>query len=117
MIETTEILNEIEQDKVISFCADKAMFQAVKKYILAHLYKDGVITAGVEHNPTINWAASLAFNAITPVTHGGVPRSNEELGADLRAFGKAIQIIESGFRELSEIKKPEEPVEEEIKHV
>ena len=34
------------------------------------------------------------------------PKTNEELGADLRALARGINIIEGGFKELGELKKP-----------
>ena len=97
------------------------MSQAVKKYLLAHLYQNGVIVPGKPHNPMINWACNAAFGAISPPGDGYgrintnyAPKTDAELGADLRATAKGIQIIESGFKELSEIKKPEVLKEEEV---
>ena len=109
-----EILDEIETAKIISFCQDRIMFEAVKKYLLVYLYQDGVALKGEPHKGNVNWALSLAFNANAPAQYGGVPRTNEELGADLRAKAQAVQIVESGFKELLEIKaetKTEEVVE------
>ena len=120
-IETTDILNSIELYSIIKFNDDRIMSQAVKKYLLAHLYQNGVITPGKPHNPVINWACSAAFGAISPPGdgHGRIntnyaPKTDAELGADLRATAKGIQIIEIGFKELSEIKKPEVLKEEAI---
>lgn len=109
MLDTTEILNEIELDKILSFTADKVMFEAVKKYLLVYLYRHGVAVPGQPHQGNLNWAMQRAFNAITPVSMGGMPATDEELGADLRAVAKGVQVIESGFKELSDIKreKPE----------
>lgn len=105
-----EILTEIEIDKVIQFCADPIMSMAVQKFVLASLYKQGVIERGVPHNARINWAMNLSWGA----TDGrGVPRSDEELGQNLRAMTFAVQLVESGFKEISEIKKAES-VEESV---
>ena len=101
---STEVLTEIERDKVIQFCADSIMSVAVRKYLLAVLYKQGVVEKGLPHNARINFALNLAWPATTP---NGMPRSDEELGQNLRAMTYAVQLIESGFKEMEEMKKPE----------
>ena len=105
-----EIITELERDKIIAFCKDKLMFEAVKKYTLAVCYKQGVIEKGKEHNPTVNWAMNLAWGA---TNQNGIPRNDEELGQNLRAMTYAVQLIGSGFKEMSEIKKPTEELKEE----
>lgn len=105
-----EILNEIEIDKIIQFHNDPVMFSAVKKYVLAVAYKHGVVEKGGEHRGNVNWALNLSAGAIAP---NGVPRTDEELGQSLRALTYAVQLVESGFKELSEMEKPE-PEEIEV---
>ena len=107
---SNEVLTSIEQDKVMAFCADPMMFEAVRRYILAVCYKHGVIEKGQEHRGNVNWALRMAWGAIND---NGLPRTDEELGQNLRALAYAVQIIESGFKEMAEIKKPEK-LEEEI---
>ena len=104
-----EILSEIERDKIIALAQDAIAFNAVKKYILAVMYKQGVVEKGQPHNARINFALNLAWPATTP---NGMPRSDEELGQNLRAMTYAVQLIESGFREMEEMRKPV-PLEEE----
>lgn len=99
-----EILSEIERDKIIQFCADPIMREAVKKYLLAVVYKHGVLEKGKEYNANINWAMQLSWKASDG---SGMPRSDEELGQDLRALTKATQLVGSGFKEMEEMKKPE----------
>lgn len=106
-----EILNDIEKDKIIALTEDKLAFNAIKKYILAVVYKHGVIEKGEEHNANVNFALNLAWGSTQP---NGTPRSDEELGQNLRAMTYAVQLIESGFRELGEFKKPEKV--EELKN-
>lgn len=108
---SNEVLNEIETDKAIQFAEDTLMFQAVKKYILAVAYKQGVIEGGGEHRGNINWALNLAAGAINP---NGEARSDEELGQNLRALTYAVQLVESGFREMAEMKRPEVLEEETV---
>lgn len=106
---SSQILTDIEKDKIIAFMEDDITFNAVKKYLLAVAYKQGVVEKGREHRATVNFALNLAGGAIHTQ---GVPRSDEELGQNLRALAYAVQLVESGFKELSEFKKPEK-VEEE----
>lgn len=104
-----EILSDIEKDKIIKFCEDPVAFEAVKKYVLAVAYKQGIVEKGVEHKATINFALNLAWGS---TQNGGVPRSDEELGQNLRALTYAVQLLESGFKELKELKEVETLEEE-----
>lgn len=104
-----EVLTDIEREKVAAFVQDQFLFEAVKKYILAYVYKQGVIEKGVAHNPNINFALNLSWSATSP---GGMPRSDEELGQNLRALTYAVQLVGSGFKELSEMPVPEKLPEE-----
>lgn len=99
-----EILTEVEQEKIINFAEDKVAFNAIKKYVLAVVYKQGVIEKGVDYNGTINYALNLAGPSID---NKGMPRTDEELGQNLRALTYATSLVESGFKELSELKKVE----------
>lgn len=99
-----EILTEIEKDKVVAFAQDPLAFEAVKKYILAVAYKQGVVKSGEEHKGTVNFALNLAWGA---TQQSGMPRTDEELGQNLRALTYAVQLVESGFKELSEMRSPE----------
>lgn len=105
-----EILNDIEMDKIITFCQDPMAFRAVKKYLLAIVYKHGVVERGEEYKGTINFALNLAWGATQP---NGMPRTDEELGQNLRALTYATQLVESGFKEMAEMRKSE-PVNEKV---
>ena len=106
-----EVLTDIERRKVISFNQDPLMVEAVKKYILAVLYRQGTVEKGKPHNARINWALNLAWGA----TDGrGMPRTDEELGQNLRAMTSAVQMLESGFKELSEIREVSEAEETKV---
>jgi len=96
-------LNELEVQKVEQFCADKDMFEAVKKVILQHIYSQGVPKAGQAHNPLKNRAFALAQHATdNPVT-------DEILGQHIRGLWEGVNALEGGFAELTMIKsdKPE----------
>lgn len=105
---SNEILNDLETNKVIALAQDPVAFMAVKKYLLAVVYKHGVIQKGGEHKGTINFALNLAW----PATQSqGMPRTDEELGQNLRALTYAVQLVESGFNEIAEMKKVEPIIE------
>ncbi len=109
---SAEILTEIEKDKVIALAQDPIAFEAVKKYVLAVAYKQGVIQRGGDHKGTVNFALNLAWGA---TQQGGMPRTDEELGQNLRALTYAVQLVESGFKELSEIAEMRKSEAEEEK--
>lgn len=109
---TNFILSEQEKDLIMKFAENKPLFEAVKKYTLAVVYKHGTMSKGVPFTGTRNFALNLAWGA---TQNGGIPRSDEELGQNLRALTYATQLVESGFKELSEFKKVEN-LEEPIKN-
>lgn len=86
-------LSDQEQALIISFNANKAMSNAVKKVLLAAIYSHGTL----EGDPMRNWAISIARSGY----------SNERMGANLMACVEALDFIESGFKKLEEIKVEE----------
>lgn len=109
-MDSTDILNEIEKDKIIAFTEDKIMFEAVRKHLLSGLYNTGVIQPGKPADARTNWAFQLVWDR----SPQSMPRSNEELGADLRAMTRGIQLVEGAWEELTKFKKDELPQEEEV---
>jgi hypothetical protein len=107
-----EILTEIEKDKVIALAQDPIAFEAVKKYVLAVAYKHGVVERGGEHRANMNFALNLAWPA---TQQNGMPRTDEELGQNLRALTYAVQLVESGFKELSDMSEMRKSEAEEEK--
>lgn len=105
-----EILTDIEKEKIAKFCEDDFLLETIKKYVLAVAYRHGVVEKGNPHVGNRNYALQMAWGA----TQSGIPRSDEELGQNLRALAYAVQLVESGFKELKEIKQvvlPEEKKE------
>lgn len=101
---------QTEIDRLASFKEDKQTFEAVKKYLTYYLY-EGIAREGEEFSPNENYALQLAFGRQGENWGNGkvtsyTPRTNEELGEDLRALARGIAIIASGFKEISEITKP-----------
>lgn len=96
-----EYLTDIEVAKIEAFTSDETMVQAVKKVLLQHIYSQGVITKGQEHNPLKNRALVLVGGDV----------SNEELGSQLRSLWEGVNALETGFAELETIKQKVEVVE------
>jgi hypothetical protein len=92
--------------------AEKAQFQvfadnphmtaAIKKALLLGLYTHGTIQRDQDPDPTQNFALALAFNAIME------RRTNEDLGADLRACAEGIRILETAFNNILDYKTQDE---------
>ena len=101
---TSEILSEIEKDKVKKIAEDEVLFEALKKFILAVVYRHGVLEKDKDFKGNVNWALQFAWGA----TEGnGIPRTDEELGQHLRALTYATKLVESGFKELQDLKTVE----------
>lgn len=98
------ILTDIEIAKIEAFNNDKVLVEAVKKVLLQHIYSQGVINKGEDHNPLKNRALVLVGGDI----------SNEELGSQLRSLWEGVNALETGFGELEKIKSNiESPYKEE----
>ena len=95
------ILTDIEIAKIEAFNADSVMVQAVKKVLLQHIYSQGVITKGQDHNPLKNRALVLVGSDV----------SNEVLGSQLRSLWEGVNALETGFSELELIKNKVEEIE------
>jgi hypothetical protein len=96
-----EILSEIELETVIAFAQNKVAFEAVKKYVLAVAIAHGRFEKDKPFKGNVNFALNLAW----PATQGRVIRSDEELGQSLRALTYAVQLVESGFSEIEDMKE------------
>jgi hypothetical protein len=94
-----DFLNEVERAAVQAFFENEGMRESVKKVLLAALYENGTLKAGIKSDFTRNLALSLVANN-REVT-------NEQLGADLRAMWEGIRLVENAFNKMSEFKKVE----------
>jgi len=101
---SNQILSDIEREKIIAFCQDTVLFHAVKKYVLAVAVSQGTFKSNEEFRGNINYALQFAWQATEP---NGMPRSDEELGQQVRALTQAVKLVESGFKELGEMKEVE----------
>jgi len=100
-----EFLTEKQKVKIEVFCKDTELVDAVKKVLLQHIYSQGVLEQGVEHNPLNN----RAFSLVQLSTNNPIP--NEELGANLRGIWEGVNALEKGFHDLTKVKsKKNEPI-------
>lgn len=94
------MLNDLEKEKIVQFCADEGMMAAVKKVLLAALYSHGTTGDEGEANPLINGA----FGLISKSLNDAKPIDNEVLGQNLRAQFAGVSIIENAYTQLKIIK-------------
>ncbi len=90
-----DYLDEIELEAVQKFYENTVMREAVRKVLLASIYKSGTLMKGVAADPLKNFALSL-------VAQKGIA-TNEELGADLRAIWAGVNELEMGFKKMSKV--------------
>lgn len=101
-----EQFSELEKQLIEAFCNNEAMFEAVKKGLLAGLYSHGVTKAGVKHDPLQNAALRMAVIA----TENPIP--DEMIGQHVRGIWAGINALENATKDLKNIKSTKkEPVE------
>jgi len=101
-----EYLTETEIAKIEQFCSDEAMYEAVRKVMLAVVYYSGALKNGQKLEPR-----NQAFNMLAKAYQEGKQVSNDELGADLRGLFAGVDVVEQGFGNLKTIKKEDKPIE------
>jgi hypothetical protein len=94
-----EFLTDLEVAELQKFNDNLALSDAVKKVILAVINNRGVVKKGQSVKPTFNGALGLSAQALS-----GRNITNEELGADIRAYTQAVYLLEDGFKEIAKIK-------------
>lgn len=99
----TEYLSDLEKSKIAIFNKDAILVNAIRKVLLASIYDNGTLRAGLAPNPLKNAALALVAN-----TQNGVI-SNADLGEDLRGLFHGISFLEKGLMELAKIKNEEPP--------
>lgn len=87
-------LTDLEITKIEAFNADTVLVEAVKKVLLQHIYSQGVIKKGEDHNPLKNRALAMVGSDV----------SNEELGSQIRSLWEGVNALETGFADLETIK-------------
>ncbi len=101
-----DYLSDLEKEKIANFNQDEVLVEAVRKVLLASIYSNGTLRKDVKANPLTNAALSLVSMASQ-----GQNISNDQIANDLRALFEGTQLLETGLRELSKIKKEEKVVE------
>jgi len=98
-------LTDLQVEKIMAFCADKDMYEAVNKVILQGIYFHGTVQKNGTPDPLINGAFSLASLSMEN------PIPDAEIGAHLRAMWAGVNAMKNAFDTLKSIKKEEEVVE------
>ncbi len=92
----SDILTELEKDKLKFVAADEVMLGAIKKVVLSSVYFDGTLDKKGTPDPLKNFCLALAARP-------GI--KNEELGAEIRASLAGVQLLETGFKALEGFKE------------
>lgn len=95
-----EYLSDSEKEMVESFYANAPLREAIKKVILFDVYGNGVLKKDKAAVPTRNAALSLFMR------HQNEVVTDEALGAQLRAMGEAVIMVEGSFDRMAKVRKP-----------
>lgn len=91
-------LSDVEQGLLCQIGDSEPLMNAISKLLLADVSFKGVLRKNIKPDPTNNAALALAFSQ--------EPKTNEELGADLRAFAEGVRLVQSGVARLAKFKTP-----------
>lgn len=98
-----KILSETEKTALKSFWNNRNMREALRKVLFMGIRENGVMRPGETFEPRLNIALALVGQREDSVT-------NEELGADIRAFFQGMKALENAFSRIEEIVTiPEKP--------
>lgn len=94
-----DYLTELEVASIEQFCANKTMYEAVRKVLLSGIYTDGTVQKGVKiPEPTMNGAFLLAGHALNN------PIPDEMLGQHIRGMWAGVNALKNAFDKLEDIK-------------
>lgn len=93
-----EQLTDLEVSKIEQFCKDEAMFEAVRKILLAGLYTHGTVQKDFTPDPLVNGAFSLVSLAMNN------PVPDEILGQQLRAQWAGVNALKNALDKMKEIR-------------
>lgn len=93
-----QYLTDLQKAKIVAFCTDQEMYDAVEKVLLASIYYHGTIQKDDTPEPVINGAYSLVAHALTN------PIPDEIIGQQLRAQWAGVNALRNGFKELNSVK-------------
>ena len=99
-----DILTELQVAKIEAFCADKEMYEAVKKVLLQSIYTHGTIQAGYTPNPLENAAFHLASLSVEN------PIPDELLGQHIRGMWAGVNSLKNAFDKLDKIKAEKQAI-------
>lgn len=98
-------LTELEVASIEQFCANKTMYDAVKKVLLAGIYTQGTVQKDFIPDPLTNGAFLLAGHSLNN------PIPDEVLGQHIRGMWSGINALKNAFDDLDDIKAPKDKVE------
>ncbi len=103
-------LNKVEELAIKKFLSSKTMVEAVKKVLLADIYKVGRVEKDKELKPRQNWVYGLIMNEAGQ----DLAIDNDKLGEKVRAVVEGTRALEIAFKEMEKlVEEPVEPKEEE----
>lgn len=88
----------MEVDRLEFIAKDEVAITALKKVILSAVYFDGTLIEEGIPDPLKNFCLAIASKP-------GI--KNEDLGAEIKASLAAVQLLETGFKELEKFKVQE----------
>lgn len=94
------ILDTIERDLLKQFAENEKLMEAVRKVILKEIYAQGRLKEGEAVNDR-----NFAFGLVMDATGNVYKKTNEELGAELRACVEGMRFLQMGFNELKKFKE------------
>lgn len=98
MDELKKVLSVLEQAALQNVAGDEVTMEAIRKVMLFGLYNNGTIQPGIQTDPMRNFAIRLVADP---------SRTDEQIGAFLRANAMGISLVESGFDEIRKFKVEE----------
>lgn len=102
-------LNKVEELAIKKFLSSQTTVNAVKKVLLADIYKVGRVEEDKELKPRQNWVYGLMMNEAGQ----DLKINNDELGEKVRAIVEGTRALEMAFTAMENlVKEPVKPVED-----
>lgn len=95
-----EVLSEAEKTKLAQIAEDNTMKSALRKVLLFPIYYNGILEAGQDPDPTMNFALGLMGQS------RNMP--DDHLGRVLRGQMEGITMLEQGMTQIDKFKEQKE---------
>lgn len=90
-----EVFSEDELSTLQGFANDEKTKEVVRKFILAGIYSNGTLNKGKSIWPDINWVFEYSLDKYL---------DDAALGNQIKTQTKAIQLVQTAFKEIDEYK-------------